>query len=86
MNPKLGLHSDVMNKLIVILLALSLFAVTEFQISDVLAKPNEKADVESEPSDTKPKDTNVEDSTGKKAYLQLSYHTEVRHTRCFHLL
>jgi hypothetical protein len=64
-----------MNKLIVILLALSLFAVTEFQISDVLAKPNEKSDVESEPSDTKSKDSNVEESTGKEDIpsVKLSY-------------
>jgi hypothetical protein len=64
-----------MNKLIVILLALSLFAVTEFQLSNVLAKPNEEADVKLDPSDTKPKDKYVQDSTGKEDIpsVKLSY-------------
>jgi hypothetical protein len=55
-----------MNKLIVILFAVSLFAVTEFQLSDVFAKPNKEGDVKVDPSDTKPKDKNGEDSAAKE--------------------
>lgn len=78
MNSKLDAHSDnkyVTSKILVSLLVLILFAVIEFQLSNVLAKPGGEKAVMVDPSDTKPKDKNVADAMAKGDIpsVQLSY-------------
>jgi F5/8 type C domain len=64
-----------MDKVVVVLLVLSVFAVIDFQLNNVLATSSEQADAKLEGSDTKSKDNNVQDSTVEKEIpsVEVSY-------------
>jgi F5/8 type C domain-containing protein len=75
LNPKLDLPPDFSNKLVVILLALSLFVIAEFQLNNTLAKSNEHTDVNLDRPDTKSNYRNNQDSTLEEDIpsVELSY-------------